>query len=187
MFTNKIQLRLKDVKIHDGVRGDVFERLITGDDHRHGHGIPDYIGRDGLRYEVKQASGTLDDVLGADMVIYCPWLPYTVTGYNVILRVKDFVNLHRAYVLPASDFMEAMDRAGALRVKSSSADYRAAKAFNAQPKKSTVGIQTVINWTRNEPYGEPWGKLLERILHELDNTPTAIDFREWWAKEKEEA
>lgn len=183
----KIQVRLSSLKIHDGVRGDIFERLISGDDHRHGRGIPDYINK-GIIYEVKQASGDLGDIDKANYIIYCPWLPYTVTGYNIILRVQDFVGLHKAYVVPVADFKAAMDAAGAIRLKSSSAAYSRAKALGADhPEKDTVCIQTVINWSKNAPYGEPHGKLLERILNALDECPTAIDFRDWWKKEHEGA
>lgn len=173
----KIQVKISTLN-HDGIRGDLFERLITGDAYRHGKGQPDYI-ENSLVYEVKQGAGQLEDVLLADKIIFCPVVPCTITKKSAILRTKDFFGQHRGYVLDSKRFIELMDSIKAIRVKSSTRAYEVARELNTAPKKDVWCLQTFFNWTSQTPHGG----LLKRIFSVLDREVqdgNAQDLLEWF-------
>lgn len=106
--------------------------------------------------EIKQGAGILGPVggkllKGSGLMLF---VPVVLEGYDILHQ--------QGYILERDDFLEAMDRAGALREKSTSKGQR------------VVTLQTFWNKSKKAPHG----RLLSRMEEEMEACPSYEDLSE---------
>ena len=133
--------------LDDGAFGKAFEAVFTGKRCK-ASGKVDWRHL-GDRYEIKTGAGELGNagerlIKGARYVIYCP-VPLANADGTLDAYKQE------AFLLTRESFLLALEEAGALREKTSTAG------------KRKVTIQTFWNRKQNKPHG----RLLDRILEQM--------------------
>lgn len=137
-----------------GAFGKAFESALTGKRCKSSGKVDRWLGK--VRLEVKTSAGELGNAGAAllphcSKVLYCPVPIMDADGYVDPYKQE-------AFLLSREDFLAALEEAGALREKTSTAGVR------------KVTIQTFWNRKQNKPHGALLYRLLDTLYEHCECT-----------------